>query len=168
MASYHIIGGDGKEYGPYPPEKIRELLSESRLEPNSRIRDKEGQWTTVEKLDEFSKLSPLIPVPPQTASPTATATPYPHGHRTKTNGFAIAGLVTGGLSITCIYPCCGIPFNVFGLIFSGIALSQLKANPQMEGKGMAIAGLGCSLLSLGLFLVIVLIGAADGFMQSIP
>ena len=165
---YFIIGGDGKEYGPYSEEKIRALLNENRLEPNSRIRGKEGQWTTVEKSDEFSKLSPSHLVPPQTVPPTATATPYPPGHRTKTNGFAIAGLVTGGLSIMCIYPCCGIPFNVFGLIFSCIALSQIKTNPQMEGKGMAIAGLSCSLLSLGIFLVIVLIGAADGFMQSIP
>ena len=68
---YFIIGGDGKEYGPYSEEKIRALLNENRLEPNSRIRGKEGQWTTVEKSDEFSKISPSHLVPPQTVPPTA-------------------------------------------------------------------------------------------------
>ena len=42
MTEYEIIGGDGKEYGPYPAEKIRGLLRENRLKPYSKIRPTHG------------------------------------------------------------------------------------------------------------------------------
>ena len=61
MTEYEIIGGDGKEYGPYPAEKIRELLLENRLKPYSKIRPTQGDWTTVEALPEFAQQLPNRP-----------------------------------------------------------------------------------------------------------
>jgi uncharacterized membrane protein len=82
---------------------------------------------------------PLIAPPPRG---TSTA-----GRQAKTNSYAQAGLIFGILSVTCC--CCGFPFGILGLVFSLIALSQISADPQMhEGRGMAIAGLVLSILSL--------------------
>jgi hypothetical protein len=60
------------------------------------------------------------------------------------------------------YPCCGIPFNILGLIFSWVALTQIKTNPQQDGKGMAIAGLICSILSFILIGILLALGIAIG------
>ena len=37
MANYKFIGGDGKEYGPYSAEQMRQFLSENRLVANSQV-----------------------------------------------------------------------------------------------------------------------------------
>jgi hypothetical protein len=64
----------------------------------------------------------------------------------KTNSFATAGLIFGILSLTC---CCGCPFNILGLVFSLIGLSQINRHPELyEGRGLAIAGLILSAASL--------------------
>ncbi|MDC0144833.1 hypothetical protein OAK45_09935 [Verrucomicrobia bacterium] len=41
-----------------------------------------------------------------------------------------------------------------------IGLSQLKANPQQQGKGMATAGLICSILSILLIGILISLGIA--------
>ena len=69
---------------------------------------------------------------------------------------AIAGMVMGILSLVTI--CCyGFPFNLLGIIFSAIGLSQIKkSNPRQSGKGMAIAGLICSILSFLIYAAILI------------
>lgn len=52
-------------------------------------------------------------------------------------GFAIAGLVTGLVSLFIIPAL----FGILAIIFSSIALKRLKQNPSQQGRGMAIAGL---------------------------
>ena len=45
--------------------------------------------------------------------------------------------------------CCGCPFNILGLVFSLIGLSQINRHPELyEGRGLAIAGLILSAASL--------------------
>ncbi len=111
-----------------------------------------GERAEVDRLRRIGLMQQDAP-PPTFAAPTTQST----------NGFAIAGMVLGILSIMATYPCCGIPFNILGLIFSGVALTQIKANPQQDGKGMAIAGLICSILSVLLIGILILLGVAIGF-----
>ena len=48
---------------------------------------------------------------------------------------AMAGLVMGILSITCGMCCCyGLPFNVLGIIFSLVALAQIKNDPHVAAR----------------------------------
>ena len=62
---------------------------------------------------------------------------------------AKSGLFCGILSITVGCCCCGLPFNLLGLIFSLIALVQISENPQVYGgRDLAILGLILSLLSV--------------------
>lgn len=68
------------------------------------------------------------------------------GQWPKTSFFATAGLTFGILSVTC-FCCC--PFNILGLVFSLIGLSQINRHPDLyEGRGLAIAGLILSAASL--------------------
>ena len=76
----------------------------------------------------------------------------------KTNSFATTGLVFGVLSVMC---CCGCPFNILGIVFSLIGLSQIHRHPELyEGRGLAIAGLILSASSLVLGFGLVLFNLA--------
>ncbi|MGW7412239.1 DUF4190 domain-containing protein [Streptomyces sp. NPDC054863] len=72
----------------------------------------------------------------------------------RTNGLAIASLVTG---IVCCIP-------VLGLILGLVALSQIKKRGD-SGKGMAVAGIVLSSLSVVLVLVGILTGGLANFKQ---
>ena len=74
---------------------------------------------------------------------------------------AVAGLIMGILTLAFGWCCCyGMPFNLLGIVFSSIGLSQINKNPEIEkGKGMAIAGL---ILSIGGTVLIVLLALAFG------
>jgi hypothetical protein len=60
-----------------------------------------------------------------------------------------------------------LPFNILGLIFSIIALSQINKEPHLyDGKGMAIAGLVLSILSILLYTLLMFLGVVANFTQS--
>ena len=62
---------------------------------------------------------------------------------------ALTGLIMGIVSMACCCICAGIPFNLLGLVFSIIGLVQINKNPAVEeGRGLAIAGLVLSIISL--------------------
>jgi hypothetical protein len=65
----------------------------------------------------------------------------------RTNGMAVAGLVLGILSVVLVWaPVLDLILPPLGIAFSIIGLTQCVRRHQ-PGKGMAIAGLVCSLLS---------------------
>jgi hypothetical protein len=144
-AIYKIIGEDGHEYGPATAEQIRQWITEGRVERRTPIFvDGAKDWNFVGLLPEFTNCFAATGTPPTIAPPksgTSTA-----GRIAKTNSYAQWGMIFGILSVAC---CCGFPFGILGLVFSLIGLSQINANPELhEGRGMAIAGLILSILSL--------------------
>ena len=74
-----------------------------------------------------------MPPPPPGYQGYPSQSPYPQ--QRKTNGMAIAGFV---LSFFC---------GILGLIFSAVGLSQIGKTGE-GGKGLAIAGLVISILSI--------------------
>ncbi len=72
-------------------------------------------------------------------------------------GFAIAGFVTGLVSLL-ILP--GL-FGVLAVIFSSIALARLKKNPSQTGRGMAIAGLILGIAGI-VWWLLVMTGVVSG------
>ena len=170
---YFLIGGDGKEYGPKAAVEVREWIAEGRLNAQSEIKPQgEEEWVQLSSLLEFAAdlnpqaaapLPPLTPISAPVAPVYAPPPTFAAPTTQSTNGFAIAGMILGILSILATYPCCGIPFNILGLIFSAVALAQIKSNPHQDGNGMAIAGLICSVLSVLLIGILILLGVAIGF-----
>lgn len=136
---YRVIGNDGKTYGPASAETIRHWLAAGRLESRTPVLpDGAAEWTYLGLLPEFVR--ECCGNPPVINAPPAAATTG------RTNGFATAGFICGLISLTC---CCGCPFNLFGLVFSLIALVQINGQTRKdEGWGLALAGLICSAISL--------------------
>jgi len=153
---YKIIGTDGKEYGPAEAGHLREWIRQGRVEPQTPVFvSGSPEWTFVGLLPEFAHEFPKTSPP---ILPHAAAVPIPP----PVNSMAKAGLFCGILSITVGCCCCGVPFNLLGLIFSLIALVQLSEHQTSEklqvsrSRDLALLGLILSLLSLvfagGLFI----------------
>ena len=85
---------------------------------------------------------PIVQSPPQYAAPPAQQTVInmtPPATEMRTSGLAITALVLGIIG-----------FSIFAIIFGGVALGQIRKNPNLTGRGMAIAG-----LVLGTFVFLV-------------
>ena len=158
---YKIIGADGREYGPINLEQLRQWHAEGRANRQSRILVVgETNWKTLADLAEFSTAADTRPPVLQPIQPLPS--PSTPGYSQRTNGFAVTGLILGIFSVVLAFCCCGgFPFNLLGLIFSGIGLAQTNRRPEVyTGKGAAIAGLIISGLSLLLGIAVMLLGVA--------
>lgn len=63
----------------------------------------------------------------------------------QTDGFAIAGFVTGLIGIFIF----GMILGIFGIVFSALALKRIKREPETrKGRGLAIAGLVLGIVAL--------------------
>lgn len=174
MADYHIIGGDGKEYGPYPPEKIRELLVENRLRATSQVRPEGGDWIALGEVPELvpppvtqPTLQSNPPAPQGSYNPQAYVAPTGYTQQPPNNGLAVTGMILG-ISTWVLSCCCGfVPIlgifarflslatPIAGLICSLIARSQIKQSGGTQGgEGMALAGI----ITSALYLLLVLVG----------
>tara|TARA_B100001971_G_C18146655_1_gene513446 strand:+ start:586 stop:1092 length:507 start_codon:yes stop_codon:yes gene_type:complete len=166
--SYFIIGGDGKEYGPKPDSEVRDWIAEGRLNAQSQIRrQSDANWIALSDLPEFAGdlfgTTPSAPVTQQYQQPYPQ---YSAPAQSGTNGLATAGMICGIVSLPTLCCCYGMPFNILGIIFSIIGLSQIKKSiPPQSGKGMAMAGLICSIISLVLLVVIFALGIAANVAQ---
>jgi hypothetical protein len=151
---YKIIGGDGKEYGPVAAGQLRQWIAEGRANAHTGARlEGTSEWKPLAQFSEFSAAFGGPPPPILIPGPISIA-PTP-----RTNSMALMGMVFGILSVTCGMCCYGIPFNILGVIFSLIALAQIRDNPlSQQGKGMAIAGLVLSLLSFVMVALAVAFG----------
>lgn len=130
--NYRIVGQDGKTYGPVTAEQIREWLAQGRVDSRTAV-FVEGSmdWTFVGLLPEFS---------PQATPPTLGSLRPNLTLASKTNGFATTGFICGLLSWCCC--CCGFPLSLLGIVFSIIALVQIRSqSPPQTGWGLALAGL---------------------------
>ena len=158
---YKIIGADGREYGPITADQLREWIAEGRANGQTRAQaEGAAQWKPLTEYLEFApalgRTPPSLPAPgPIYLAPTR-----------RTNSLAVMGMVMGILAITCGMCCCyGVPFNLLGIVFSLVALAQIRNDPQsQEGTGQAIAGLVLSLLSL----LMAVLFFAFGFAMSAP
>jgi hypothetical protein len=147
---YRIIGADGREYGPISADQVRQWVAEGRAIATTRIlTEGSTEWKLLGSLPEFSML--FTAGAPTGAPAVFPAEPIPSQ---RTNGMATAGLIMGlasliGIPFSLFCCCLGLPFNVLGIIFSLVGLSQIRNNPQLyTGRGLAIAGLLLSTLCL--------------------
>jgi hypothetical protein len=157
---YRILGADGKEYGPVSPGQLRQWITEGRVNTQTSVLAEDGvTWKPLGTLPEFSLLFGASAAPP--AIGAAAGQPVPATPQ-RVNPFATTGLIMGLISITFGLCCCyGFPFNVLGIIFSLVALAQIKTSPHVySGQGMAIAGLVTSLLSIVFVALLMILGVA--------
>ena len=151
---FTIADHDSNIHGPLEPEVVRDWISRGRISGDTWVRKSgDENWRRLDFFPQF--LADLCPGgkndPPLSHSPgTHSSLPVQ-----ETNGTAIAGMVLGILSILSLYPVLGFPCNIAGIITSSIALKQIKRNPGQGGRGMAIAGLVCSIISTLIALLVL-------------
>ena len=165
MANYHYIAGDGKQYGPYSTEQMQQFMAQNRLTAQSQVSADGGPWQQAGSYPELmSGAGASAPVGGTAASPMPTPMAV---QGASTNGMAITGMICGILSLLTVCCCYGLPFNILGVIFSIIGLSQLKKNPGQGGRGMAIAGLICSIVSFLVGVLFLVLGMGSVILQEL-
>lgn len=156
--TYHVIGADGREYGPVTVVQLRQWLVAGRVHGTTSVRmEGSTEWRPLAALPEFG--GTVSGAPPITPLQPAPLIPF---YRRRTNPWATAGLVMGILSITLGLCCCnGFPFNLLGILFSIIALAQIRDHRDTEtGSAQAWVGLILSLLSIALGILMAGVGLA--------
>ena len=157
---YKIRGADQKEYGPVTADQVRQWISEKRLDANSVARlEGTDEWKPLSQFPEFA--GTVASLPASSAQMPATLAPLtPVGPTApRTNQMALAGFIMGLCTVVLGCCCYGMPFNILGIVFSAIGLSQINKNPGMEkGRGLAIAGLVLSILATIIIVILVVVG----------
>ena len=128
---YHILGADGKEYGPVNGDVIRQWITEGRANRQTKVKaEGSADWQTLASVPEFEAVFAAAPgAPAPLAAPPGPA---------KTSGVAIASLILGILGF------CGITALV-GLILGIVALVKInRSGGRLSGQGLAIAGISVS------------------------
>jgi hypothetical protein len=158
---YKITGADGKVYGPISAEQLRGWIAENRANAQTLVLPEGAvEWKPISAIPELAHLleSPAASAP----APAPATISLTQAEPQKTNPMALTGMIMGILSITCGLCCYGLPFNVLGIIFSLVGMSQIKSSPiPQKGHGMAIAGLVLSIISIVLVVLLVVLGVSS-------
>lgn len=122
-------------------QKFEAELSQERAQRDELSRKVQELESQVQQKREMSLLSP--PSPP----------PYFHPGR-RTSGFAVAALVMGLLNFV---PFLNFITWIFAIVFGHVALSQIRHDPMLEGRGMAVAGLTITytLIAIGIAFLMI-------------
>ncbi len=129
MATYIIIGGDLKEYGPISEAQLREWIADGRAVAQSKVKTEGAtEWRTLSDFPEFRDVI-KSPAPPPLTDAAPVVTP-------KTSAMAVTSLVLGVLGLfTCGFTA------LFGLILGIIAMVKVKnSGGKLSGNGLALAG----------------------------
>jgi prepilin-type processing-associated H-X9-DG protein len=133
MATYTIIGGDGKEYGSVTADQLRQWIADGRANAQTRMRiEGATEWKSLAEFPEFqAALDGAAPPSLPPAAPVAASAAPP-----KMSGMAITSLVLGILGIVT----CGIT-ALAGLILGIVAMVKVKnSGGKLGGGGLALAG----------------------------
>jgi hypothetical protein len=136
MASYKVVGTDGKEYGPITADVLRQWIAQKRVVDTTLVQA-EGA-TDWKPLSAFPEFTDVPGATPPASPPGAPPAPTPVGPTT-TSGLAIASLVCGILCVPAIV----------GVVLGIVALVKInKSKGQLRGQGLAIAGICVSALMM--------------------
>lgn len=73
-----------------------------------------------------------------------------------TSGMSITAMILGIVGLVFVWaPFIGFICALLGIIFGGIGMSQTKKNPNLSGRGMAVAGLVCGIIGIVIWVILV-------------
>jgi len=165
------VARDGKELGVYSLEEVNRQLAAGTL----RLTDQawyEGAagWAALSTVPGVSvaPASTTPPSSPTSIAPTpAVAAPLVVVPQRKSEPLAVLSLIFSILGL-CGF-CCGffLTAAIAGIICGHIALSRIKANPELEGHGLAMAGLVIGYVAVGGWLIWILLFGGLAVLQGI-
>lgn len=147
-ASFKIIGGDGREYGPVDLATLQQWMSEGRVTGQTQVWDsRAGRWQSAAQVPEMATALGAAPAPP-------AVVPVMHATAPVTNTLAVWSISLAVVGLGCC-GCVSIPAVVLG----AVSLSQIKARRE-AGRELAIAGIAIGVFSM-------LIGALCGLLWTL-
>ncbi|MCK5654285.1 MAG: DUF4190 domain-containing protein [Dehalococcoidia bacterium] len=76
--------------------------------------------------------------------------------RQQASGLAIASMVCGILSLVFFWvPLFGFLLGIIAIIFGAVAIRQIGREPNLGGRGMAIAGLVCGIVGVAGWVIFI-------------
>jgi hypothetical protein len=147
------VARDGKQLGIFSLEEINRQLAAGTLGPADQAwYEGAAGWAA---LSTVPGVTAVVPGSAQ-ISPVPLAAPMALAPQRKTEPLAIMSLVFGGIGL-CGF-CCGLflAAAVAGVVCGHLALSKIKANPELEGHGLAVAGMVIGYVAIGILLIKVL------------
>ena len=138
---YFLIGGDGREYGPFTAEQIREWVAQGRANAHSRVR-REGEtaWQALIDFAEFASLSAQPGTPPGTAPPALSPEAIAADYGLRALPVDIASCVTRGWALVRDNPGLTIGATLLFMLLSfglslvpAVGLLALFINPVLFG-----------------------------------
>jgi hypothetical protein len=183
MANIHINRA-GQNLGIFSDDDVRSGLGSGRF-TGADLAWREGMaaWQPLSQFSEFAAdassgatttptatpaaAAPIAATPPTSPispiTPTAPAAPGPVSiPAVRTEPLAIWSLVLSCVSIACCGPVLGIP----GIVCGHLALSKIRLQPTLEGRGMAMAGLIIGYLVIAFWVVWVIFFGGLQLLQS--
>jgi hypothetical protein len=181
FGAMYYVGKNGQQTGPFTLEQVQAKYASGEISPTD-LMWKEGtaDWKAASEFSELAAPAPSsfpapgpsfgqpasTPVsttvlPPSSSIPGAmnTGYPIPGPVGPRQNPMAITGMVLGIVSILTVCCCYGFPFNVAGIVFSIIGLTQINKDPINQlGKPLALTGLILSILSIVLVVALLAFG----------
>lgn len=163
------VARDGKELGIFSLEEINRQIAAGTL----RLTDLawyEGAtaWTALSTVPGVTSAAPAsggAPVSP--AITVAAPGPGAFAPQRKSEPLALASLICSGVGL-CGF-CCGLFLMaaIAGIVCGHLALSRIKANPELEGRGLAMAGLVIGYIVIAVWLAWVLLFGGLAVLQGI-
>lgn len=149
-ATYKILGGDQREYGPVTAEQLCAWIAQHRANGQTLVLP-EGtqQWKPLSALPEFSAALAAGPTTPPTAARPAVPVSQ------TTSGLAVTSLVLGILGF------CSLGLTALaGFVLGLVSLRKIKrSGGRLAGRGLAIAGTLVSAVAMLTILTLVLLFA---------
>ena len=157
------IARDGKQLGPFSLEEINRQLAAGTLSlsdnawyegasgwaPLSTVPGVTGGASTSASIPATTTLSAAAS-PPASAAPTAPGGPVAPAVvvvAAPTEPLAIWSFILSLVGLLGF--CCGGPIlGIAGVVCGHLGLSKINANPQLQGRGLAMAGLVIGYLSV--------------------
>jgi hypothetical protein len=135
------IHRNNQQLGPFTESEIRAQLAAGTISPEDHVWwQGQANWVPLSQSPLLTGAASVTPNTPPT--PAAMGTPLP------TSQLAIWSLVSGCLSIFC-----SLLSSIPAVILGHMALSQIKKNPAIQGRGIAIAGTIIGYVFIVLFFV---------------
>lgn len=150
------IARDGKELGIFSLEEINRQLAAGTLSLSDQAwYEGAAGWAALSTVPGVSAAGGPASAGQISPAP-ADGVPMTLAPQRKTEPLAIMALVFGGIGIFGF--CCGLFLMsaVAGVVCGHLALSKIKANPELEGHGLALSGMIIGYVAIAGWLIWVL------------
>jgi hypothetical protein len=162
------IARDGKQLGPFSLEEINRQLAAGTLSLSDQAwYEGAAGWAALSTVPGVRVAAPVsaAQISPATVPvPAAPATLVP---TRKTEQLAVLSLIFSILGLFGF--CCGffLMAGVAGIVCGHIALSRIKSNPNLDGHGLAVAGMVIGYLAVASWLVWIFVFGGLAVLQGI-